>query len=98
MRPAKPQSVPEHGNSDGSPAVSVLIATYNAGPLLGQVPGQLGLGEGDVHAIRVGDHVHQHEDRQQPPEGERDGPARRIGLDPAQSDSAMPTVVNPESP
>jgi poly(ribitol-phosphate) beta-N-acetylglucosaminyltransferase len=34
VSPPKPQSVPEQGDSGGLPAVSVIIATYNAGALL----------------------------------------------------------------
>jgi poly(ribitol-phosphate) beta-N-acetylglucosaminyltransferase len=34
VRLPRPQSVPDQGDSVGPPAVSVIIATYNAGPLL----------------------------------------------------------------
>jgi poly(ribitol-phosphate) beta-N-acetylglucosaminyltransferase len=36
VSPTKPESVPEQGESGGPPAVSVIIATYNAGTLLAQ--------------------------------------------------------------
>ena len=43
-----------------------------------EVLGQLRLGERDVHAIGVRDHVHHDQDRQQAPEGERDRPPSRV--------------------
>ncbi len=53
VRPARPQSVPEHGNSGGSPAVSVIIATYNAGPLLAHALDALAAQSLPAHLIEI---------------------------------------------
>jgi hypothetical protein len=53
VRPTKPQSVPEHGNSEGSPAASVIIATYNAGPLLAHALDALAAQSLPAHLIEI---------------------------------------------
>jgi poly(ribitol-phosphate) beta-N-acetylglucosaminyltransferase len=48
-----PQSVPEQGDSAGPPAVSVIIATYNARPLLGHALDALAAQSLPAHLIEI---------------------------------------------
>ena len=53
VRPPKPQSVPQHGDSEEPPAVSVIIATYNAGPLLEHALDALAAQSLPAHLIEI---------------------------------------------
>jgi hypothetical protein len=54
VRLPNPQAVPAQGDSGGvAPAVSVIIATYNAGPLLGQALDALAVQSLPAHLIEI---------------------------------------------
>jgi Glycosyl transferase family 2 len=54
VRLANPQAIPQQGDSGGpAPAVSVIIATYNAGPLLGHALDALAAQSLPAHLIEV---------------------------------------------
>jgi hypothetical protein len=53
VRPPMPQSVPERGDSEVSPAVSVIIATYNAHPLLAHALDALAAQSLPAHLIEI---------------------------------------------
>jgi hypothetical protein len=53
VRPPEPQSVPEPGDSGAPPAVSVIIATYNAGRLLAHALDALAAQSLPAHLIEI---------------------------------------------
>ena len=53
VRAPKPQSVPPHGDSGEPPAVSIIIATYNAGPLLAHALDALAAQSLPAHLIEI---------------------------------------------
>jgi len=53
VRPPEPQSVPEPGDGGGPPVVSVIIATYNAGPLLAHALDALAAQSLPPHLIEI---------------------------------------------